>query len=249
MRKKTKSTDAILARSRLYRWLSGRFLYPEAARLADPAQAWEGAWEAAVLTGSRALRGSVARLKALPSSPEDLQQEHAAAFGHTVAKECPPYETCYGNSHVFMQTQELADIAGFYRAWGLEVSEAAKERADHVSVELEFMAYLAVKEGYATGKGEPDKAALCRAAQRKFLSEHLGRWVLGFSGLLERKGGAYGLLARSLRELVAWDARRLGAKPVELRSVDVRPIGPGIGTEGAVCGLGQACGQPDAEVN
>lgn len=189
------------------------------------------------------MAGAFERLKSLPSSLEDLKRDHAAAFGHTVAKECPPYETCYGSSHIFMQAQELADIAGFYRAWGLEVSPDAKERLDHVSIELEFMGYLAFKEAHAIETGSADKAALCREAQGMFLGEHLGRWTAAFSGLLAKQGGAYGLLARALGELVAWDLRRLGVKAAELRGVDVRPVGPDMGTEEAHCGAGSACGR------
>lgn len=230
------------ARSRLYRLLSMHFLFPDPALLSRLKDAGHAADEAAGVLGDKKLRVDLGPLASLSLDPVLRQAEYAAAFGHTVAKECPPYETCYGSSHIFMQTHELADIAGFYRAWGLEISEEAKERPDHVSVELEFMSYLAFKEAHALGRGELEKAALVRKVQTQFLAEHLGRWVPAFSGLLEKSApGAYAVLARALRRLVAWDSERLDAKPEELRSVDIRPVGYDPERDAAACGLAGSC--------
>lgn len=248
---KDKTSDA-LARSRLYRLLSMHFLFPDPALLARLQDAGKAADEAAGVLRDRKLRADLGPLASLTLDPVLRRAEYAAAFGHTVAKECPPYETCYGSSHVFMQTHELADIAGFYRAWGLEISDGAKERPDHISVELEFMSYLAFKEAHAAGKGEPEKAALCRKVQAQFLAEHLGRWIPAFSGLLENTApGAYAALARMVRRMVAWDCERLGAKPVELRSVDLRPVGYDPERDAAACGRAGSCavGGLPGEVN
>lgn len=231
------------ARSQLYRLLSMHFLFPDPALLSRLKDAGRAADESTGVLGDRRLQADMRPLAGLTLDSVLRQAEYAVAFGHTVAKECPPYETCYGNSHIFMQTHELADITGFYRAWGLEISDEAKERPDHVSVELEFMSYLAFKEAHAAEKGEPEKAAICRKVQAQFLAEHLGRWVPAFSGLLEKCApGTYAALARALRGLVAWDSDRLGVKPAELRSVDLRPVGYDPQWDAAACGLAGPCG-------
>src|SRR3990172_1751697 len=40
----------------------------------------------------------------------------------------PPYETEYGMAHVFMKVQTMADVAGFYRGFGLAPAEDARGR-------------------------------------------------------------------------------------------------------------------------
>ena len=50
-----------------------------------------------------------------------LASRYRFLFGHTVRGEIPPYETEYGNEALFQQPQELGDLMGFYRAFGLNV--------------------------------------------------------------------------------------------------------------------------------
>ena len=57
----------------------------------------------------------------------------------------------YGDAQAdpLFQPHRLADLAAFYRAFGLELAADAAERQDHLCIELEFMSVLAAKEGYA----------------------------------------------------------------------------------------------------
>ena len=93
--------------------------------------------------------------------------EFSRIFGHSVSNECPPYETEYGKSHVFQKSQGLGDIAGFYKAFGLEASDKAKERHDHISIELEFMYFLIFKENYARENSRAEESDICKDAQKK----------------------------------------------------------------------------------
>ncbi len=147
---------------------------------------------------------------------QERAAEHRRLFG-ALSLDCPPYETCYGASHVFQQAQALADISGFYRAFGLEPSETGHERADHISAELEFMAFLALKEAHALGQGLGEQARICREAQKKFLEDHLGRWTRAFSqGLQKKSPEIYGPLAASLQDLVRQECASLEAGPKEV---------------------------------
>ena len=92
---------------------------------------------------------------------------------------CPP-----------QRSQVLGDICGFYRAFGLGVSENLRERPDHISIECEFMHFLTFKESYAEEHHGPEKALICRDAQRKFMEEHLGQWGPAFARRLEDAAGA-----------------------------------------------------------
>jgi TorA maturation chaperone TorD len=84
----------------------------------------------------------------------------------------------YGAEHAteneFQRVAMLADIMGFYNAFGVE---PRGDRPDALGSELEFMHYLIVQRARlrdlapdATGDA---KAAVCDEAQRKFFTEHL----------------------------------------------------------------------------
>lgn len=235
--------EVTLARSWLYRLLSAAFLYPEG----DPLSPFgKGLDEVkGLLDGEGGLRGV---LEALASSLEgvtlqDLQAEHRRVFGHLISQECPPYETQYGCSHIFQQAQMLGDIAAFYRAFGLEVAEQAKERLDHIAVELEFMHVLTYKEAYAMRHHGPEKARVCREAQRTFLDEHLGRWAPVFARRLGRKAGSgfYKALAELASAFLAFEVRLLGARPLELQEGDLTPLPSEVEGDCFSCGVRDFC--------
>lgn len=217
-----KAISVALARSRIYRLLSTAFLYPEGDFLALFEKDLEEG--KGLLEDGGGLREALAALgSSLADLPlQDLQAEHRRIFSHVISKECPPYEAQYGSSHVFQQAQILGDIAGFYRAFGLEVSDQAKDRLDHIAVELEFMHFLAYKEAYALIHQGEEAATLCREAQRKFFQEHLGRWAPLFLRLLEGKAqeGFYRKLASSALAFLEGERKHLGVTPLSLSEGD-----------------------------
>ncbi len=243
--------DLALCRSFLYGALSLGFLAPT-----ERTRQRLGASDAAAALGAAAglidhSRGTSleARARALALLPgedtlESLGDRHLALFGHTARGPVPPYETEYGDDTLFQKPQEMADIAGFLRAFGLVVSPDRHERLDHVSCELEFLALLARKEAHAVETGDDAMAAETRKAARLFLKDHLARFLPSFARRLLRadEAGFYGRLARLGLEFVADECLRLGASagPGTLR---LRlPIDDGAPM---ACGTGEGCG-PDA---
>jgi TorA maturation chaperone TorD len=210
---------ASLDRARVYRSLARVFLPPDAASLhglreRDLPQLCEAlsrlGEERALRDAADALRERLARTD-LPC----LQAAHQATFEASGGLRCPPNETSHTAEtpqHALTRTFELADVAGFYRAFGVEVTPGT-ERPDHVSVELEFMQLLAVKEAVALGEeGEGESAEICRDASRAFLCDHLGRWAERFAERVEAGSDPlFGAAARILRGFVAHEAARLGA--------------------------------------
>ena len=158
-------------------------------------------------------------VEALQKPRNEIARQHQDLFGLLIGKTAPPYETEYCHQTLtFYRAQQLADIAGFYRAFGLEQSREEAERQDHISVELEFMAHLIEKQLFASACSEPplrEKAAVCWEAQKKFFEAHLVWWVPAFAELLRREsaGGLYAAIAQALACLIPCERAILQIRP------------------------------------
>ena len=160
-----------------------------------------------------------------------LAAQYERVFGLVSSKECPPYETDYcRQTFSVYRSQRMADVAGCYRAFGLEPSRDRPERHDHLALELEFMAWLLVKERHALrrdGAEAAEQAAVCRDAQRLFVREHLAWWVPAFALALRRKAdglrdardlhepprSALGAVGAALAAFIAAERAVLGIEP------------------------------------
>lgn len=179
-----------LARSKVYQFLSLGFLYPDSPTLEALADSLPQVELALRLLDDLETRESLNALLVSAWGPSAWQEEYLRVFGQAISKECPPYETEYDQAHIFQKAQALADIAGFYTAFGLQLSSTFKDRPDHLSTELEFMHFLTLKELHALAGGQPqDRIEMCRDAQRKFLGDHLYPWVPEFVTRLKEKAG------------------------------------------------------------
>jgi DMSO reductase family type II enzyme chaperone len=129
---------------------------------------------------------------------------------------CPPNETPHTQDtgeKALLRTYELADVAGFYRAFGVEVTPGS-ERPDHIAAELEFMHLLAVKEAVAEDEeAAAEHAAICRDATRAFLRDHLGNFAPRLAERLAETAAdpLYADAGRLLSRFVAFDMASRGA--------------------------------------
>ncbi len=107
----------------------------------------------------------------LSSKKEDMMSEYDRLFR---ASEVWLYGTEHLRMNEVQRSKSLADIMGFYRAFGLEPDT---DRPDALSCELEFMHYLILKESHALESGDSadakEKVSICLDAERKFFTEHL----------------------------------------------------------------------------
>ncbi|MCE9536390.1 MAG: molecular chaperone TorD family protein, partial [Nitrospirae bacterium] len=237
-----------LNRSKLYLLVSWSLLYPEDDEFLDYVQCGEfvedgraaiDALDAALdgIGGERAKQklvllrkqfdqiGKVVASECANWQLMDLQAEHRRVFSNVITLDCPPYETLFGNDHVFAQSQVMGDIAGFYRAFGVELSKDIHERLDHLSVEFEFMHFLAYKESYSRCHDGADKTQIVLDAQKKFVKNHIGRWVPLFCLMLGKKAdsGLYKHVADLMAEWMDFEAAFLGVIPQPYSETDYRP--------------------------
>ncbi len=187
-----------------------------------------------LVTHPIALRLGIAReLRALRYARKDVDAERLAPV-HFVLFEasvlCSPHETEYVRDP-FAKAVQLADIAGFYGAFGLRVSAQHPTTPDDICTELEFVALATRREAYALVQGWDDRAAIARDASRSFLESHLGRWFEAFSAdLAEQAGPAaatrddaavaswFRAVAALVRTAVRADLDALGVYPSRLHS-------------------------------
>ncbi len=151
---------------------------------------------------------------------DTLMEGYRDTFGGaTVSVDCPPFEMYFSGSHIWQQTQDLADISGFYKAYGLEVSEEGVAiRWDHISVELEFLHFLTYKLAYAIENHGEEEQELCLAAKKKFLNAHIGIWVHAFSKAVWRKSPLefYKQVAKLANDVIHLDMEKLDVDAEEI---------------------------------
>ena len=192
---------------------------------------------------SLTLRNTVTALADRSDEPHrEWQERYDILFGHAVRGACPAYEMEYGRNEIIRQASDLADLAGFYRAFGMEIAGEANGRPDHITVECEFMSALCAKEAYAYARRDEGNAEICLDAERTFLRDHLARWLPAFARHVEEADGdgLYAALARFADAFVKAECGRFdvhaGPATLELRTPD-----PVLDTQ-ISCGTG-GCGE------
>ncbi len=246
--KDSPAVERALNRSKLYLLISWSLLYPEDEEFLDYLRCGEfvedgrAAMETlqAMLDGAGGER-AVQKIHALKKQLDlaetliasecanwqlsDLQSEHRRVFSNVITLDCPPYETLFGNDHVFAQSHVMGDISGFYKAFGVELSKDIHERLDHLSVEFEFMHFLAYKESYSRCHDGAEKTQIVVDAQKKFVKNHIGRWVPLFCRMLGKKAdsGLFKLVADMTADWMEFETAFLGVAPQPYTETDYRP--------------------------
>jgi len=222
-----------LARGRIYEILARALGYPWNRKFFRPKKVLEpmdvllvdeNDWES--------LQGIIDRFgDYLPKmAMKQVQSEHIRVFGHAVSQECPPYEMQYGTEGgVNSQTDVLIQIGGFYDTFGYQVPDKGptRDRIDHLSIELQFMAFCCHREAYGIENGHDEKQlAVIRGGQKKFIRNHLGRWVPLFCLFSARKAerGLYKDLSDILSIFIKNEIILLDVQPVKVEEPEYRSL-------------------------
>ena len=230
-----KELEAAQARAAAYGLIAHGFQYPDRdtpSTLGDPMrwERWPDVLYEADGQTKEPLESVRSAVKALAGSSDEpyreWQERYDVLFGHAVRGACPAYEMEYGRNEIIRQASDLADLAGFYRAFGLEIAGDKNGRPDHIATESEFMSALCAKEAHAHAQGEKEHADICLDAERTFLRDHLARWLPAFARHVEDADadGFFGALARFADAFVKAECSHFdvhaGPATLELRTPD-----------------------------
>jgi TorA maturation chaperone TorD len=205
----TVTAERAYARANLYRFLSLAFTHPSETDFASLLAAEPATRVAATLVGpsiASAFEAVAEEFATLTLS--DLAGQHRHIFTLSASPDCPLNECAYSAKHVYQEVQALADLAGFYRAFGVEPKQI---RPDELSAELEFCYLLSLKDGIAREHSQSEQAQVCRKALRHFVRDHVARWGenIGLRLQVLYPDSAYARFGRLLSVFMEAEIRRL----------------------------------------
>jgi TorA maturation chaperone TorD len=121
---------------------------------------------------------------------EDLRIDYTRLFLNPTGPLAAPYESAWiaGRDPMFVEEITQSVLDG-YRAGGYEVDAGFQDLPDHIAAELEFLYALIFREARAAASGNEAERAEAIDRRRRFIDEHLGRWIGPFAAAL-RDGGA-----------------------------------------------------------
>jgi TorA maturation chaperone TorD len=213
--KRATGEERALARATIYRLAALAFSYPTRDTVAELRRTLDVAPVAAELIDPETVAATEGLGRDLATSDQPtLEAAYQRVFTLSYSEDCPIHETAFSAKHLFQQAQQQADIAGFYRAFGVDVH---LERSDHLAVELEFCYLLALKEAHARDNHEPDHIQVCRRGQRTFLRDHLARWapLIGNRVIVTGSGSWYERAGWLLMAFIATEERYLRLGSIE----------------------------------
>jgi TorA maturation chaperone TorD len=163
----------------------------------------------------------------------ELQDEYSRLF--LGAGLVPLREGGFGGGLRFAgQPVDIADVSGFYLAFGFVLPDSAASPPDFLGAELEFMSLLHLKLALAFQRRKMEHVRVTRTAMAHFLKDHLGRWAEPLAAALADASAlpAYRTMGRLLVRAVETDCLRLKIRPSKARA--------GAGRD-PVCGEELAC--------
>ncbi len=100
---------------------------------------------------------------------------------HIIAK---PYGSVWLEEQKTLMGHTTVAVQELYREGGFDIAEDFRELPDHVAAELEFLYLLIHRENEAHCNGKPEALNDIYGLRRRFLDEHLGRWIGPFTAAM-----------------------------------------------------------------
>ncbi len=145
--------------------------------------------------------------------PQDLLVDYTRLFLGPVQAPAQPYGSVWlGGSDDLMQDSTMA-VLELYAQGGFEIDEDFRDLPDHIAAELEFLYLLIYRENEAHRSDEAAALAAVTALRKRFLLEHLGRWIGPFTATVKTSAESafYRELATLTERFVSMEAKYAGA--------------------------------------
>lgn len=135
------------------------------------------------------------------AGPEDLLLDYTRLFLGPNQVIAQPYGSVWLSAEMTLMGDTTMAVLQLYEEGGFELAADFRELPDHIAAELEFLYLLIFRQNQAWRSG--DAAALDSATglRRRFLDEHLGRWIGPFTAAV--RSGAQCAYYRELAELTS----------------------------------------------
>ncbi len=110
---------------------------------------------------------------------EDLLWEYTRLFIGPYKLPCPPWESVYTSPKRLLMQEAYDEVRSYYNKVGLTINDQ-EIMADHIGAELNFLAVLLRK-----ASNEPTKQLYYRDLAKKFVTEHIMKWIPQFARDME----------------------------------------------------------------
>ncbi|GFN23412.1 TorD/DmsD family molecular chaperone [Thermanaeromonas sp. C210] len=140
-----------------------------------------------------------------------LKEEYNRLFVGPGHLEAPPWESVYRSPDRLLFGEETLAVREFYHSFGLVNKNLYREPDDHLSLELEFMAWLCAQSADCLDKDSDWQRYL--QGQQDFLRDHLIQWVPAWSKDMfdHAKTEFFRGLAQFTRGFILSDLKEVGA--------------------------------------
>ena len=181
--------SAAAIRADIYRLLAVCYYSPTQALLEENCCEALAASLSLLAPEAAAQATAAARLSTGPSM-ETLAVEHARLFLGPFQLVAPPYGSYYLDDKKTVMGDSTAGVEAFYTFCGLHLADDFYELPDHVTVELEFMSFLAFSQHQAEAAANSDESKRLVELQREFLGKFLLPWLQPFTAAVISDGEA-----------------------------------------------------------
>lgn len=177
--------ELLASRVEMYRLLRDAFSYPVTEGVIRRLSSLEPDGEAApaLQAVARSLHGILAQARQGEELLEELNREHSRLMAGPGLPAAPPYGSFYRDPEGTLFGSENQSVAEAYRSHGF-VPASPGAPADHLALELEFMAALAETATAAAAEKRGVDLNDSLSAQRSFLREHLIPFSRAFTNRL-----------------------------------------------------------------
>jgi TorA maturation chaperone TorD len=144
------------------------------------------------------------------SSLEELLLDYSRLFLGPFEILAKPYGSVWLEGEKVVMGDSTMAALDLYREGGFELDENFREVPDHVAAELEFLYLLIFKENEARRAADAEGLAAARGIKRRFLKNHLGRWITPFAQAMKdgSRTAFYRYVAELTEDFVKEELRR-----------------------------------------